>query len=123
MDPILTFVKYLRFERQYSEHTIGSYKKDLDQFTQYLITHLDEKDLHGVSHVHVRSWMVHLMKSDFTNKSINRKLSALKSYFKFQMKLGKVDSNPASGISGPKLSKRLPQVLREQEVKEGLKKQ
>lgn len=121
MTEFSSFVKYLRFERQYSDHTVRSYTKDLTQYKEYLITHLDMTDVHKASHVHVRSWMVHLMKNNFTSKSINRKLSALKSFYKFEMKNERIDDNPATGISGPKLSKRLPQVMKESDVAKGLK--
>lgn len=111
-----SFSKYLRFERNYSDHTIKSYENDLQQFSQYLITHLSLDNVLIATHLHVRSWLVHLMKSQYTAKSINRKLSCLKSFYKFQQKLGTISSNPASGISGPKLAKRLPQVLRVKEI-------
>jgi len=115
-----SFMKYLQYERHYSSHTVDSYKNDLEQYAQYLITHLDINNEIEATHHHVRSWIVHLMQQSYSAKSINRKLSAVKSYYKFQKKVGKLKVNPASNISGPKLAKRLPHVVRGSDIALGL---
>ena len=120
MTNIESFAKYLKFERQYSGHTVSSYLKDIDQFAQYLITHLELPDMLDATHLHVRSWVVHLMNQDYAPKSVNRKLSAIKSFYKFQKKVGKATLNPAAKINGPKLAKRLPTVVRKDEIARGL---
>jgi len=112
-------MKYLRYERHYSEHTIRSYTRDLEQYALYLTSHLDLTDPGKALHVHVRSWIVHLMKSDYTAKSVNRKLSTLKSYYKYLKKMELIKVNPSSKVSGPKLPKRLPTVIRETDMQRG----
>ncbi len=120
MNGLDSFCKYLRFERNYSEHTILSYQNDIRQFSQYLIIHLDIDNIDHALHHHVRSWLVHLMTSDYTPKSINRKLSSLKSFYKFQKKVGRISHNPASKVQGPKLSKRLPVVVHKLDLNHAL---
>ena len=117
---ISRFAEYLSIEKNYSEHTVRSYHKDLLQFKQFLLTHLDIENQANVNHFHVRSWVVHLIKNDYNTKSVNRKLSSLKTYFKFQKKTGLMKINPAAKVSGPKGSKRLPSVMRESEIFNGL---
>jgi len=71
-------------------------------------------------HIHVRSWIVALMQQSYSPKSINRKLSSIKSYYKFLKRVGTISSNPASKITGPKVAKRLPEVVRKEEMENGL---
>ena len=97
-----------------------SYENDLKQYFQFLITHLDMTSQDEISHIHVRSWLVHLMKNNYQPKSVNRKLSSLKSYYKFHIKNGTGAKNPASKVTGPKLSKRLPQTVQFKEIERGL---
>lgn len=120
MTNIESFANYLKYERQYSDHTITSYVKDIDQYTQYLITHLDLTDIGLANHLHVRSWVVHLMDNDYAAKSVNRKLSSIKTFYKYQKKIGQLLTNPAAKINGPKLSKRLPTVVRKDDIDRGL---
>jgi len=115
-----SFIKYLKFERHYSDHTVASYKRDLEQYALYLLTHLDLDNPSEALHIHVRSWLVHLMQSNYKAKSVNRKLSTLKSYYKYLKKMGHIKVNPSSKISGPKLPKRLPTVIREDNLQNGL---
>ena len=114
------FLKYLRFERNYSQHTISSYRKDISQFREYLISHLDLVSDANIGHAHIRSWLVHLMTRGYEPRSINRKLSSLKSYFRFLKKKGLLKLNPASKVSGPKVAKRLPQFIRSKDIAHGL---
>ena len=107
-----SFEKYLRYERRYSDHTVRSYINDLQQFSVYLTAHLGMTDEIGLKHFHVRSWIVHLMKDNYTAKTVNRKISTLKSYYKYLKKSGHVKSNPTSKVIAPKIAKRLPDVVR-----------
>lgn len=115
-----SFANYLKYERQYSDHTITSYVKDIDQYGLYLISHLDLDDIQTATHLHVRSWVVHLMNNNYAPKSVNRKLSSIKTFYKYQKKVGKMKVNPAAKIQGPKLSKRLPTVVRKADIDRGL---
>lgn len=118
---IESFLKHLRFEKQYSNHTLISYKNDLGQFQTYLLAHLSISELEQVHHSHLRSWLVYLMSNSYSAKSVNRKLSSLKSYFKYLKKMGKIDRNPTVKIVSPKIGRRLPTVLREDEISRGLR--
>jgi integrase/recombinase XerC len=106
------FVKYLKFEKRYSDHTVSSYSHDLSQFQIYVSAHLGIADEIQIEHFHIRSWIVYLMKDQYASKSVNRKISSLKSYYKFLKRTGILSVNPAAKISGPKIPKRLPKVIR-----------
>ena len=97
------FLNYLRYERNYSNYTIGAYSKDLDQFQRYVREHREGVfDPGEIDSDFVRSWIVSLMDEKLSPVSVNRKLSSLKSFFKFLMKRGIVSANPLRLVSGPK---------------------
>ncbi|MFZ9046831.1 MAG: tyrosine-type recombinase/integrase [Cyclobacteriaceae bacterium] len=104
---ISEFFDYLRTEKRYSEHTLVSYEKDLLQFLEFSGIQ-NKSELGEVRSSVVRGWIVDLMEKDFTARSVNRKLSTLRTFFRFLMKEGVVDHNPLKTVKGPKTSKRLP---------------
>ncbi len=109
------YQQYLQYERQYSAHTLKAYHRDLDQFFDFV------QDTFGISepevdHYHVRAWVVSLMQAGLTARTVNRKLSALRSYFGFLQKAGLRGRNPVEKIQSPKLGKRLPQVLQASQI-------
>ena len=114
----VSFEKYLRYERRYSDHTVRSYTNDLEQFSVYLTAQLGMTDEIGLKHFHVRSWIVHLMQDNYTAKTVNRKISTLKSYFKYLKKSGHIKSNPTAKVIAPKIAKRLPVVVREERIED-----
>jgi len=120
---LLSFEKYLRYERRYSDHTVRSYVNDLEQFSLYLTAQLGMTDEYGLKHFHVRSWIVHLMQDNYSAKTINRKISTLKSYFKYLKKSGHIKSNPTAKVIAPKIAKRLPVVVREERIEELLERE
>jgi len=103
-----TFLSYLRHEKRYSLHTILSYQNDLTQFLGYLKEIYSIENPAEVTHFQIRSWMASMMEAKISPRSINRKISTLKSFYKFQMKQGTVKKNPLLKIISPKTSKRLP---------------
>lgn len=113
-----SFLSYLQFEKRYSEHTVISYKNDLSQFVQYLNTHFEMDDLIGVKHIHIRSWVVWMMENGLSPRSINRKLSTLKSFYKFSKRKGLLKINPTNKIIGPKVGKRLPKFVQEESMQQ-----
>ena len=115
---LVSFEKYLRYERRYSDHTVRSYTNDLEQFSVYLTAQLGMIDEIGLKHFHVRSWIVHLMQDNYTAKTVNRKISTLKSYFKYLKKSGHIKSNPTAKVIAPKIAKRLPVVVREERIED-----
>jgi integrase/recombinase XerC len=112
-----SFVDYLRYERNYSAYTVSSYAKDLEQFEAFV----EEKEEGSfepdvVDSDLVRNWIVSLLDNKISPASVNRKLSSLKSFFKFLVKQGIVSANPLQQVSGPKAPKPLPYFIRENEL-------
>ena len=113
------FLNYLRYERNYSNYTIGAYSKDLDQFQRYVREHREGVFNPGeIDSDFVRSWIVSLMDEKLSPVSVNRKLSSLKSFFKFLMKQGFVSVNPLRFVTGPKTKKPLPTFVKEKDMEQ-----
>ncbi|MEP6682124.1 MAG: site-specific tyrosine recombinase/integron integrase [Parafilimonas sp.] len=111
-----SFLNYLRFQKRYSRHTIISYENDLEQFLVFLEDNFDAPSFPNINSSIVRSWLASLKEKNLTSKSINRKISTLKSFFKFLMKEGLVETTPMSIISSPKIGKRLPVYVEEKDM-------
>jgi integrase/recombinase XerC len=116
--PILQpFVDYLKFEKRYSKHTVVSYETDLVSFFDYVVTQYGETPLNQLSHIYIRSWLASLKDQGLTAKSINRKISSLKSFFKYQLKAGVIKQTPMTKIVSPKNEKRLPNFVADKDIK------
>ncbi len=113
---IQIFLDYLQFEKRYSSHTIISYQNDLEQFFHFLIQQFDAPSLQTISASFVRSWLASLKNDDLSAKSINRKASTLKSFFKYQLKTGVLTVSPMTTINTPKIGKRLPEYVQENHI-------
>ncbi|MCD8137774.1 MAG: tyrosine-type recombinase/integrase [Parabacteroides gordonii] len=112
-----SFLDYLRYERNYSNYTIGAYSKDLRQFEDYVKKYKEGIfDPVDVDTDLVRNWVVVLMDEKLSPVSVNRKLSSLKSFFKFLMKQGSISVNPLRLITGPKTKKPLPYFVKDKEM-------
>lgn len=103
-----TFFEYLSYEKRYSTHTVEAYRTDLRQFSEFLSEAYELSNVKEVSYQVVRSWIVHLMGDDMSSRSVNRKISSLRTFFKFLRKEGEIELNPMQKIQGPKAEKRLP---------------
>lgn len=103
-----SFLDYLQFEKRYSDHTILAYKTDLDQFEGYFNEENGGYDLSLADVKLIRSWVVHLMESGQSARTVNRKITTLKSFYKFLMREQHIDINPMDKVISPKLSKKLP---------------
>lgn len=108
---IQPFLDYLKFEKRYSRHTLLSYQNDLVSFFDYIVTQYGETPLDQVSHIYIRSWLASLKDEGITARSINRKISTLKSFYKYSLKSGAVVQSPMAKIIAPKNEKRLPQFV------------
>ena len=104
-------------EKRYSENTLTAYSKDLQQFSLFLLKQFDFM-FKDVKHLHIRSFMVELMNDKISNRSVCRKLSALKSLYKFLIKKGEVEFSPLANIQLPKIQKKLPSFVKEKEILE-----
>ncbi|ALI99432.1 tyrosine-type recombinase/integrase [Rufibacter tibetensis] len=107
------FFKYLQYEKRFSPHTIISYQTDLQQFQSYLKEAYELEDISVADHAIIRSWVVTLVQKEFDSRTIHRKIASLRSYFKFLMQQGKIESNPTVRIKAPKLAKKLPAFIPE----------
>jgi integrase/recombinase XerC len=105
------FLLYIQDEKRYSEHTVSAYASDLTQYHDYLSTIYEISDPAEADYQMIRSWIVKLSQDNISNRSINRKLSTLKSFYRFLIREGVVKTNPLSKIINPKASKRLPEFL------------
>ncbi len=114
---IQSFLDYLKFERRYSPHTLTSYTTDLIDFFDYLESQFDVVDVKAISSGFIRSWLAGLKEKGLTSKSVNRKISSLKSFFKYLLKTGEIENSPMSSVISPKISKRLPVFIKEEDTK------
>lgn len=115
---LFKFLNYLRDERNYSNHTIIAYQKDIEQFYLYLCLSDDENVLDALSVVNVRSWMMELIKVNNSATTVRRKLSSLRVYSRFLYKEGLIASEKLSSLTGPKTEKKLPIFVRESNMTE-----
>jgi len=111
-----SFLNYLKFEKRYSEHTLSAYRSDLYSFLDYIFKEKCLTSIIDVRHFHVRSWLVELMQKDLKPKSIHRKKSSLQSYYQFLLRNKYCDQNPMKKVSAPKLPKRLPVFIQENQI-------
>jgi len=110
------FLNYIQFEKRFSVHTVRAYKHDIEQFTHYLNLHNENLNDKSVDEKNVRNWIVDLIEKDFSVVTIRRKLSTLKSYFKFLQRENIIALNPMDKIIFPKSSKRLPYFFDNKEM-------
>ena len=102
------FLQYLEYEKRYSSHTIVSYNTDLTQFHKFLKSEFDIEDTSEVTHHIIRNWISVLLESGLTSRTVNRKITTLKSYFKYLLQEDVLSENPTRKIISPKSSKKLP---------------
>lgn len=115
---LYSFFDYLAYEKRYSIHTITSYKNDLSQFILYINPQQEDLDIAEVNYQQIRAWVSVLIKNKIAARSVNRKLSSLKSFFKFLQRQQVIEINPMSKISGPKTPKRLPVFVDEHQMED-----
>lgn len=110
------FLQFLRFEKRYSPHTISAYAKDLAQFQTFLVETFAIEEVEPVRHFHIRSWLAELHEQKATPRTINRKISAVSSWYKFLLVQGAATANPVRMLHAMKLPQRLPHFLKEKET-------
>jgi integrase/recombinase XerC len=107
------FLAYIQLEKRYSAHTFSAYQQDLIQFFTFLRSQYGDVPLTGISHSHVRTWLAWLMEQGVIARSVNRKISTLKSFFKYALRLGELSQTPMTKVTAPKTGKRLPAFIDE----------
>ena len=110
------FIKYLKFEKRLSDHTILSYDNDLKQFESFFKTYSTNKEIKTTDKRAIRSWIVELSLKKLSPKSINRKIATLKSFFKFLIKRDVIEINPTTNITSLKTDQKIPNFLKEKDV-------
>lgn len=109
------FESYLTSEKRYSEHTVTAYLKDVDSLLAFnAIDNL--KELHELTHHSIRGWMIDLIEGGLDNRSVNRKLSSLRTFFKWAKRGALIQTDPMLRVKGPKQQKRLPEFVKEEEI-------
>lgn len=110
------FKRYLEFEKRYSTHTLKAYQKDIEQFFSFLKETYAIESAKLISQVIIRSWLISLKEESISTRTINRKISCLKTFFRFLIKEGEIIDNPMLKILSPKTSKKLPIFIEEEKM-------
>ncbi len=117
---IAEFLSYLNLERNYSQNTILSYGKDLESFQLFLKETDQESDIDTADTDSIRNWIMKLMDEEYSETSVNRKLSSLKTYYHFLIRKGVIEINPTAKVNGPKKKKPLPSFVKEADMEKVL---
>ena len=110
------FIDYLLLEKKYSSLTVKAYQKDIERFSEFIKMNFDQDSIEEVNYSQIRSWIVSLVDEKVSNRSINRKISALNSYYKFLLKVGDIKLNPLSKHRALKTSKKIQVPFSEVEI-------
>lgn len=114
--PFKNFIDYLVLEKKYSSHTVIAYKNDLEKFYEFAATEFDYSEITSIHYSIIRSWIVKLVDDGLSNKSINRKISSLKTYYKFLLKIGAIEISPLAKHKSLKTSKKIQVPFSEKEI-------
>lgn len=109
--PYQSFLTYLSVEKRSSQHTYTAYKADLEKYEHFLLKEFEISDIQSIKPTHIRSWLASLKLEEKTARTINRKISTLKSFYKFCLKRGLVTVSPMAAIISPKSTIKLPQFI------------
>ena len=110
------FLNHLKYEKRYSTNTLTAYENDLDQFILFGKKLVEDFCVEEVDYHLIRQWIVSLMDNGISAKSVNRKISTLKTFFKFLLREGLIEKNPTDKIAIPKMGKKLPVFVQETEM-------
>ena len=111
-----SFINYLKYEKRYSQLTAIAYKKDLDQFEEFFVKTIGDFNVEGINDKVVRLWVIDLMDSKLSARTVNKKISALKSFYKYLLRLEVVKENNLVNVIVPKVRKKLPQFVEEKNL-------
>jgi integrase/recombinase XerC len=119
MDELIErYIQYLKYERNASPHTIRNYHSDLVQFRDFLAGKVKDSavDVNAVNALRIRAFLSHLFQKEEKKASVARKLAAIRAFFKFLTREHLIAENPAASVSTPKLEKKLPRIMTEEEM-------
>ncbi len=114
------FSEYLALEKNYSKHTVLAYIRDLEMFQEFLNENHDSEPIENVDYSEIRQWIVELVNSGVSNRTINRKVSSLNSYYKFLQKAQQIETNPLRKHKALKVGKKVQLPFSEEELKQVL---
>ncbi|NNK81648.1 MAG: tyrosine-type recombinase/integrase [Flavobacteriaceae bacterium] len=117
---IKSFTDYLLLEKKYALHTVKAYQKDIESFKEFCKTEFQDSDLDKVNYSEIRSWIVELSQNNISNRSINRKISALNSFYKFLLKTETITINPLAKHKALKTPKKVQIPFSKNEIEEVL---
>jgi len=110
------FIDFLLLEKKYSQHTAVAYEKDIEMFELFLLREFSESKVSNANYSQIRSWIVKLVNTNITNRTINRKVSSLNSYYKFLLKIQSIEFNPLTKHKALKVSRKLQIPFSETEI-------
>jgi len=110
------FLEYLSLEKNYSKHTVLAYKTDLLSFRDFCITEYNQEDLENIHYAQIRTWIVRLVNQEISNRSVNRKVSSLKSFYKFLQKTAQIEVSPLVKHKSLKVAKKVQVPFTQKEV-------
>ena len=110
------FLDYLNLEKKYSPNTTKAYEKDLEAFSSFIKEQFDQDEIAGVNYHQIRNWIIKLVKEGVTNRSVNRKVSSLKAYYKFLLTTGQITTSPLAGHKSLKIKKSVQIPFSQEEV-------
>ncbi len=110
------FLEHLKYQKRYSQHTIISYENDLTAFSTFMGKEYADTQIDKIKTTYIRTWLAEMKEDQMASRSLNRKISALRSFFKYLLKNDIVKVNPVTTIISPKMPKRLPQFVEEKDT-------
>ena len=111
-----SFIEYLKLEKNYSKHTLGAYEKDIIQLSEFCEQNFEVQSIDEIDYSLIRSWIVSLVDKGIANRSINRKISSLRAYYKFLQKIGKIKKSPLAKHRALKTEKKVEIPFSEMEM-------
>lgn len=114
--PFKVFIDYLLLEKNYSKLTVRAYQSDLEAFQNFIVEEYNSKSIKKINYSQIRAWIVQLVESGLANRSINRKITSLNTYYKFLLKVGDIKQNPLAKHKALKTSKKVQIPFSEQEI-------
>jgi integrase/recombinase XerC len=115
---ITSFIEYISYEKKYSGNTVVAYKKDLETFQKFCKQEFEEINIINVPYSYIRNWIVELVEGNISNRSINRKISSLKSYYNFLLKTKQLKENPLRKHQSLKIAKKINIPFSQKEIEE-----
>ncbi|MEO5984573.1 MAG: tyrosine-type recombinase/integrase [Ferruginibacter sp.] len=113
---IQSFLNYLKYQKRYSQHTILAYESDLTAFFDFVQVQFNESEVKAFVPAYIKTWLAGLKEHKISTKTINRKISSLKTFFKFLLREQLLTADPMETIISPKVSKRLPQYVEKADI-------